>query len=56
MLDKFFQEWCLMEQPFIKDPSVSVGELVTQTAAKLGEKVQVRRFERFQVGERTEEE
>jgi len=56
MLDKFFQEWCLQEQPFIKDPSVSVGELVTQTAAKLGEKVQVRRFERFQVGERTEEE
>jgi len=56
MLDKFFQEWCLLEQPFIKDPSVSVGELVTQSAAKLGEKVQVRRFERFQVGERTEEE
>jgi elongation factor Ts len=49
-------EGCLLEQPFIKDPSVSVGELVTQAAAKLGEKVEVRRFERFQVGERTEEE
>jgi len=52
MLDKFFQDVCLLEQPFVKDPSVTVGELVVQAAAKLGEKVQVRRFTRYQVGEK----
>lgn len=51
MLEKYYQEVCLLEQPFVKDPSVSVGELVAQTAAKLGEKIVVRRFARFQVGE-----
>lgn len=54
MLDKFFQDICLLEQPFIKDPSVSVGELITQSAAKLGEKVELRRFTRYQVGENKE--
>jgi len=54
MLDKFFQDICLLEQPFVKDPSVSVGELVTQAAAKLGEKVEVSRFTRYQVGGKKE--
>jgi elongation factor Ts len=52
MLDKFFQDVCLLEQPFVKDPSVTVGELVVQAAAKLGEKVEIRRFTRYQVGEK----
>jgi elongation factor Ts len=56
MLEKYYQDVCLLEQPFVKDPSVSVGELVTQTAAKLGEKVVVRMFTRFQVGEQVAEE
>jgi elongation factor Ts len=51
MLDKFFQDICLLEQPFVKDPSVSVGELITQASAKLGEKIELRRFTRYQVGE-----
>jgi elongation factor Ts len=54
MLDKFFQDVCLLEQPFVKDPSVTVGELITQASAKLGEKIEVERFTRYQVGERWE--
>ncbi len=49
--DKYFQETLLMEQPFIKDPSVTVGDLVTQAIAKLGENIKVRRFARLEVGE-----
>jgi elongation factor Ts len=54
MLEKFYQDICLLEQPFIKDPSLTVSELVTQAAAKMGEKVEVSRFTRFQVGEKKE--
>jgi elongation factor Ts len=49
--DKYFQESLLLEQPFIKDPSVTVGDLVTQAIAKLGENIKVRRFARLEVGE-----
>ena len=49
--DKFFQESLLMEQPFIKDASVTIGDLVTQAIAKLGENIKVRRFARLEVGE-----
>lgn len=51
MLDKYFQDICLLEQPFVKDPSMTVAELVTQVSAKMGEKVEIRRFIRYQVGE-----
>lgn len=50
MLEKFYQDICLVEQPFVKDPSVTVGELITQAAARIGEKIEVGRFCRFQVG------
>ncbi len=50
-LDKFYQENCLMEQPFIKDPNSKVSDLITATIAKLGEKMEVNRFTRFEVGE-----
>ena len=49
--DKYFQETLLLEQPFIKDPSVTVGDLVTQAVAKLGENIVVRRFTRYAVGD-----
>lgn len=49
--DKYFQEALLLEQPFIKDPSVTIGDLVTQAIAKLGENIKVRRFARIEVGE-----
>jgi elongation factor Ts len=53
-LVKFFADTCLLEQPFIKDPQQTVGQLVTDAIAKIGENVVVRRFARFQLGELTE--
>lgn len=50
-LNKFYEEACLMNQPFIKDGNVTVGDLVTQTIAKLGENIVVRRFVRYAIGE-----
>jgi elongation factor Ts len=50
-LSKFFQEACLMEQPFIKDQNITVGELVRRTISNTGENVRVRRFTRFKMGE-----
>ncbi|MBI5197290.1 MAG: elongation factor Ts, partial [Nitrospirae bacterium] len=46
-------ENCLMEQPFIKEPSISVDEWVKQKIAKTGENIVVRRFMRFQLGEKS---
>jgi elongation factor Ts len=49
-LEKFFQEVCLLEQPFVKDPGMSVHQLVASVLAKLGENILVRRFQRYQLG------
>jgi elongation factor Ts len=49
-LRKFFEEQVLLEQPFVKDDTVTVGELVKALSGKTGEKVQVRRFARFELG------
>ena len=49
-LGKFFKQRVLLEQAFVKDPDRSVGELITETAARTGEKITVARFSRFQVG------
>lgn len=50
-LEKFYQESCLTEQAFIKDPAVTIKELVSQKIAKIGENMNIRRFTRFQLGE-----
>ena len=50
-IEKFYSESVLMEQAFIKNPEVTVQELVNEVIAKLGENIQVRRFARFKVGE-----
>ena len=50
-LDKFYSEICLMEQPFVKDPDKTIENLVTETVAKLGENISIRRFSRFKIGE-----
>jgi len=50
-MEKFYEENCLYEQHFIKDESVTIGEMVTQAIAKLGENISIRRFVRFKVGE-----
>ena len=49
-MEKFYEEVCLLEQPFIKDQAISVKELIAQKVAKLGENITVRRFARFKVG------
>ena len=49
-LKKFYQENVLLEQPFVKDDKVTVGDLVKALSGKTGEKVQVRRFARFELG------
>lgn len=49
-LAKFFRERVLLDQPFVRDPDRSVGELVTEVSARTGEKIRVARFSRFQVG------
>jgi len=49
-MGKFYEEVCLLEQPFIKDQAVSIKDLIAQKVAKLGENITVRRFARFKVG------
>ncbi|MEE9487864.1 MAG: translation elongation factor Ts [Candidatus Brocadiales bacterium] len=49
-LNAFYREQCLMEQPFIKDDTQTMGDVVTACIAKLGENVRIRRFTRFEVG------
>lgn len=50
-LEKFYQENCLLEQSFIKDPNVSITEILTQKIAKLGENIAIARFTRYQLGQ-----
>jgi elongation factor Ts len=50
-MEKFYEEVCLYEQPFIKDQTVSISQLVATKIGKLGENISVRRFARFKVGE-----
>ena len=50
-MSKFYEEVCLYDQPFIKDQTVSVSQLIATTVGKLGENIAVRRFARFKVGE-----
>src|SRR5215472_3314726 len=50
-LEKFYEEVCLLEQPFIKDQTISIGQLIATKIGKLGENIAVRRFARFKVGE-----
>jgi elongation factor Ts len=50
-LAKFYEDACLVEQPFIKDSSMKVKDLLTSMVAKIGENIVIRRFVRYQVGE-----
>ena len=50
-INKFYQESCLMEQTYIKDPDKKVTELLTETVSTLGENITVKRFVRFSIGE-----
>ena len=50
-LDKFYSEVCLMEQPFVKDPNITIKDLLTETISKLGENITITKFSRFKIGE-----
>jgi elongation factor Ts len=50
-LKKFFKESCLMNQPYVKDPNLTVADYLNEVVAKTGENITIRRFARFQVGE-----
>jgi elongation factor Ts len=50
-LNKFYEEAVLLDQPFVKDPAKTVGDLVTEKTAKTGEKISIRRFNRYKMGE-----
>ena len=50
-MEKFYEENCLYEQHFIKDESMTVGEMINAMIAKLGEKIEIRRMVRLKVGE-----
>ena len=49
-LEKYYSEVCLLEQPFVKDPDVSIRDLISQRIAQIGENILVKQFARFQVG------
>jgi len=50
-LNKFYEEAVLLDQPFVKEPAKTVGELVTERVAKTGERITIRRFTRYKMGE-----
>ena len=50
-LEKFYKENCLMEQAFIKDPDQDITQVITENIAKIGEKIDIRRFTRYELGE-----
>ncbi len=50
-LEKYYSEFVLLEQPFVKNPEVTVGQLINEKIAKIGENIRVRRFSRFRLGE-----
>jgi elongation factor Ts len=50
-LGKFFEEVCLLDQPYIREDKIKVRDLITQAVAKIGENIKVRRFARFEIGQ-----
>ena len=50
-LKKFYQENCLLNQPFVRDPDISVADLMNDLIAKIGENITIKRFIRYQIGE-----
>ena len=50
-MNKFFKDNCLLNQPYVRDPELSVEDLLNELIAKIGENISIRRFVRFQTGE-----
>lgn len=51
-IEKYYAQVCLLEQPFVKDQSKTIKEIITEAIAKIGENIQVKRFVRFMIGEK----
>jgi elongation factor Ts len=50
-MNKFYKESCLMNQPYVRDPEITVADLLNGLIAKIGENITIKRFARFQIGE-----
>ena len=50
-MEKYFSEFVLLEQPFVKNPDQTVAQLISEKVAKIGENIKIRRFARFKLGE-----
>jgi elongation factor Ts len=50
-LKKFYQDSCLMNQPYVRDPEITVADLLNELIAKIGENISIKRFVRYQIGE-----
>ncbi len=50
-LEKFLKENCLMEQPYVRNPDITIADLINEKIAQIGESITIRRFARFQLGE-----
>ncbi|MBF0201117.1 MAG: translation elongation factor Ts, partial [Desulfamplus sp.] len=50
-VQRFYKDSCLLSQSYIKDPKISIADMITETIGKIGENIQVKRFVRFQLGE-----
>lgn len=50
-LSKFYEEFCLMEQPFVKDESIKIKDMITDAVRTTGENIKIRRFARYELGE-----
>ncbi|HEV7787357.1 MAG TPA: translation elongation factor Ts [Thermoanaerobaculia bacterium] len=50
-MEKYYSEFVLLEQPFVKNPDQTIAQLIAERVAKIGENIQVRRFSRFKLGE-----
>jgi elongation factor Ts len=50
-VEKFYKEFCLLEQQFVKNPDITVDQLVKEKISKIGENISIRRFVRYEMGE-----
>jgi elongation factor Ts len=50
-IEKYYKDFCLLDQPFVKDPDKTISALVTEQVSKIGENISIRRFVRYEMGE-----
>ena len=55
-MEKYYSEFVLLEQPFVKNPDQTISQMIAEKVGKIGENIQVRRFARFKLGERRQDD